>query len=160
MDLCVITKEGVDYKRNHEFLQVRGGGGSLLVRDGVLLCPMRCAAPHRWLPCCAKPLSLAPSVPHCPQGKPYERQFPQKFATGSVREWPAARWLLLLQSPPLLLPLPLLLLLGKRRRSCLQASHLAGRPACRPALLSSSEASPSTALCLPSQRSRGAGARV
>jgi hypothetical protein len=44
VDLCIITKDGVEYLRNHEYLQA----------------------------------------------KTYERQFPQKFASGSVRECLAA----------------------------------------------------------------------
>lgn len=168
VDLCVITKEGVEYKRNYEYLQVCGQHGALGLWGGVdaaetLLAwmveweweaallllrraaagvqspggggdftrrPLRVAscyvigiAAHLALPfngwvdnmhhapirndrlCCRS--SAAPSrrarlmvqracpgapssrlcqLPPALQGKTYERQFPQRFAAGSVRE--------------------------------------------------------------------------
>lgn len=94
VDLCVISKEGVEYKRGYEVLQVGGwmsGGAGVQGRAAG-------ARGRQGMPAACQPAgpatrpsaalhTPAPTLHTHPQAKTYERQFPQKFATGSVREW-------------------------------------------------------------------------
>lgn len=133
VDLCVITKEGVEYKRNYELLQV---GRQRRARS----CCAAAGLPQVLSRAQGQPHALRATHPHplspsLLQGKTYQRQFPQRFAAGSVRECSCCHPLSLLPSPrhPLLRSRVFVLCCWPPLLAALLAAA-AGLPACCAAL--------------------------